>query len=89
MEECRILNLRTKLIHPSQDEVNPEAEREFKRRYPSLKDCKFFVISCRPNTELYALFASYRDSVIVINPPAVQVEIRRMLQSALDNYSNL
>ena len=81
--------VRTKLIHPSQDEVNPETEREFKQKYPSLKDCKFFFISCRPNTELYALFASYRDSVIVIDPPAVQVEIRRMLQSALDNYSNL
>ena len=57
----------TKYLHPSQDELNPEAEKEYKARYPSLKDCKFFVINCRPNVELYALFASYRDTVIIVD----------------------
>lgn len=81
--------VRTKYIHSSQDEVNPETEKEFREKYPSLKDCKFFVISCRPNTELYALFASYRDSVVVIEPTNIREEVKRMLSSALENYSKL
>lgn len=79
----------TKYIHPSQDEVNPEIEKELKEKYPSLADCKFFIISCRPNTELYALFASYRDSVVVIEPTNIREEVKRMLSSALENYSKL
>ncbi len=81
--------IRTKFIHPSQDEVNPETEKEFKKRYPSLKDCKFFFVSCRPNYELYALFASYRDSVIVIEPEPVRKDLEGMFARALENYSNL
>ena len=81
--------VRTKYIHSSQDEVNPETEKEFKEKYPSLKDCKFFFISCRPNVELYALLASYRDTVIVIEPTPVREEVKRLLSSALDNYSKL
>ena len=81
--------VRTKFIHPSQDEVNPETEREFIRKYPSLKDCKFFFISCRPNVELYALFASYRNTVVILEPEDVQKEIKRLLREAVDNYSNL
>ena len=81
--------VRTKYIHSSQDEVNPETEKEFREKYPSLKDCKFFVISCRPNVELYALLASYRDSVVVIEPADIREEVKRMLGSALENYSKL
>ncbi len=79
----------TKYIHPSQDEVNPEAEKEFKARYPSLKDCKFFVISCRPNVELYALFASYRDTVIIVEPTDVRETMRGMLLYTVKNYDEL
>ena len=81
--------VRTKYIHSSQDEVNPETEKEFREKYPSLKDCKFFVISCRPNVELYALLASYRDSVVVIEPADIREEVKRMLSSALDNYTDI
>ena len=81
--------IRTKMIHSSQDEVNMETERDFIRRYPTLKDCKFFFISCRPNRELFALFASYGPDVIIIEPTEIRKEIRRMLQEAADNYNNL
>ena len=81
--------IRTKYIHPSQDEVNPETEREFIRRYPFLRDCKFFVISCRPNVELYALFASYGASVIILEPSEVRDEILRRFREAVENYSKL
>ena len=80
--------VRTKYIHPSQDEVNAETVREFKRRYPDLKDCTFFQICCRPNTELLALFLSYRDALVVLEPSSVREEIRRTLRSALDNYTD-
>lgn len=81
--------IRTKFIHPSQDEVNPETEKDFIKKYPSLKDCTFFLISCRPNVEMYALFASYRDSVIILEPTEVRDEIKRMLLAAVDNYAEL
>ncbi len=79
----------TKYIHPSQDEVNPETEKEFKTRYPSLKECKFFFISCRPNVELYALFASYRDSIVVVEPDNVRNLLISYLADAVKNYDDL
>ena len=79
----------TKYLHPSQDELNPEAEKEYKSKYPSLKDCKFFVINCRPNVELYALFASYRDTVIIVDPVEVRATMKGLLQYTLKNYDEL
>ena len=81
--------VRTKYIHSSQDEVNPETEKEFIRKYPTLSDCKFFVISCRPNVELYALFESYGGSVIILEPTEIREEIMGRFQEAVENYSNL
>ena len=81
--------IRTKYIHPSQDEVNPETEKDFIRKYPSLSDCKFFVISCRPNVELYALFASYGASVVILEPTEIRDEILGRFREAVENYSNL
>ena len=81
--------VRTKFIHVSQDEVNPETEKEFIRRYPSLKDCKFFFISCRPNMELLALFASYGENIIILEPSDLLDQMRRKLQEALSNYHSL
>ena len=81
--------IRTKMIHSSQDEVNIETEKDFIRRYPALKGCKFFFINCRPNRELFALFASYGPDVIIIDPTEIRDEIRRMLQEAVENYDNI
>ncbi len=81
--------VRTKYIHSSQDEVNPETEKEFIRKYPSLRDCKFFFISCRPNVEMYALFASYRDKVIIVEPDDIRETMRGMLYFMVKNYDEL
>ena len=81
--------VRTKYIHASQDEVNPETEKEFRQKYPSLKDCKFFFISCRPNVELFSLFRSYGDSVVIVEPAEIREELRRMYESAADIYRSL
>ena len=79
----------TKYLHPSQDEVNPETEKELKAKYPSLKDCKFFFISCRPNIELYSLLASHRDAIVVVEPENVRNTLVSYLADALQNYDNL
>ena len=81
--------VRTKYIHSSQDEVNPEVEKEFVLKYPSLKGCKFFFISCRPNVEMYALFASYRDTVIVVEPNDIRETMRGLLWYTVKNYDEL
>ena len=78
--------VQTKFIHSSQDEVNPIVEKEFKEKYPSLSDCKFFVISCRPNQELYAMFASYRENLIVVEPTDICDEMKRIMRQSLQNY---
>ena len=79
----------TKYLHPSQDELNPEVEKEFKARYPSLKECKFFVITCRPNVELYSLFASYRDTVIIVEPTEIRETMKGLLLYTVKNYDAL
>ena len=81
--------VRTKFIHPSQDEVNPAIVKEFVRKYPSLKDCKFFFIHCRPNVEMYALFASYRDTVIIVEPKDIRETMRGLLLYTVKNYDEL
>ena len=77
----------TKSIHSSQDEISPEAERELKKKYPHLKDCKFFVVYCRPNYELYSRFASFGDAVIIIEPTHVRKKHQETIRKALDNYA--
>ena len=79
----------TKYLHPSQDEVNAQTEKELKAKYPSLKDCKFFFISCRPNIELYALFASYRDAIVVVEPTSVRYTLESYISDAMRNYDAL
>ena len=81
--------VQTKFIHSSQDEVNPIVEKEFKEKYPSLRDCKFFVISCRPNQELLAMFASYRENLIVVEPADIRAEMKQIIQQSLKNYQVL
>ena len=81
--------IRTKAIHASQDEVNPEVEKEFKAKYPSLSDCKFFVISCRPNRELFALLASYGSDLVVVEPEDIRGKFEEMFGNALKNYATL
>lgn len=76
----------TKYLHPSQDEVNPEAEKALKKKYPSLDDCKFFIIYCRPNYELYSVFRSFGDSLVVVEPEEIRNEMLRNLQAAVAGY---
>ena len=81
--------IRTKYIHSSQDEVNLETEKDFKKKYPSLKDCKFFFVSCRPNYELFSRFASYGDAIVVVEPKEIRERLQEKFKKAYDNYDSL
>lgn len=81
--------IRTKYIHSSQDEVNLETEKDFKKKYPSLKDCKFFFVSCRPNYELFSRFASYGDAIVVVEPKEIRERLQEKFKKACDNYDSL
>ena len=79
--------IRTKLVHSSQDEVNPETRKDFLRKYPALRDCEFFSIYCRPNYELFALFASYGEDLIVLEPSDIREEMKRRIGAAAASYN--
>ncbi len=81
--------IQTKYIHTSQAQLEGEWEEAFRYRYPRLDDWTFFSIECRPNTELYARFASYGKNIMLIEPVHMRKHMEELLRSAEDNYSLL
>lgn len=81
--------IRTKYIHSSQDEVNLETEKDLKQRYPSLKNCTFFFVSCRPNYELFSRFASFGDAIVVVEPKEIRERLQEQFKNACKNYDGL
>lgn len=64
--------VKTKWIHATQMELEGDELEEYKNKYPQLKDWNFFSIECRPNPELYALFISYGNNLIVLEPSRIR-----------------
>lgn len=82
--------IQTKYIHTSQVQLQGEWEEQFRKKYPGLnEDWTFFSIECRPNTELYARFASYHRNIMLIEPVPMRKELQKYLRDAADNYSLL
>ena len=81
--------VQTKWLHATQIELDKESESEFKAKYPSLADCKFFSIECRPNNELYSRFASFSDQVVLLEPEYMRNEISEKIRKSADNYAKL
>ncbi|MBQ9201933.1 MAG: WYL domain-containing protein [Bacteroidales bacterium] len=79
--------IQTKYLHWSQIQLDESLSEEFKQRYPSLKDWTFFTIECRPNNELYARFASYSDSIVLVEPVEMREEMARRMIGSAENYS--
>ena len=77
--------IQTKFIHTSQIQLEGEWEDAFRYRYPRLTDWTFFSIECRPNTELYARFASYGKNIMLIEPAYMRNHLEELLRSAADN----
>ena len=78
--------IRTKWLHTTQIELDEESQEEYRAKYPSLHDCVFFSIECRENNELYNRFASYSDSVVLVEPEYMRKRLQKKLASAAANY---
>ena len=81
--------VRTKWIHDTQIEFDGDDLADFRAKYPSLSDCAFFSIECRPNYELYSRFASFGANLIVVEPQRIRERMRQMMQAAGANYQLL
>ena len=81
--------VKTKYLHITQMELDEAWADEFKSKYPLLKDWTFFSIECRPNTELFARFASYGQNLVVVSPDEVVKKMADVLRCAADNYNKL
>lgn len=81
--------VRTKYMHLTQIEFIGEDADVFRQKYPSLNDCTFFSIECRPNYELYSRFASYGANVILLEPSNMAQKMKEMMCEAAENYKAL
>lgn len=81
--------IRTKWIHATQFEFDRQAQEDFRRKYPSLRDKTFFSIECRENHELYARFASYMGNVVLVEPLHMKEKLQSYLKDAVNNYDQL
>jgi predicted DNA-binding transcriptional regulator YafY len=70
-------------------EFDPETQKDFREKYPSLKDMTFFSIECRENQELYARFASYMGNVVIVEPIYIKEKLQAYLTKAVENYSGI
>lgn len=81
--------VRTKWMHATQIEIEGEYASRYRQQYPSLADCAFFNIECRPNYELFSKLASFGANLIVLEPTNVVEVIRKMMSDAVANYNKI
>lgn len=81
--------VRSKSIHATQIQIAEDSAKGLRRKYPSLKDCSFFSIECRPNYELYSRFASFGANLIVLEPTSMAEKMRETLCAAAENYKTI
>ena len=74
-------------INNTQIELDEESQEEYRSKYPSLRDCVFFSIECRENNELYNRFASYSESLVLVEPQYMRQRLQQKLVSAAANYN--
>ena len=81
--------VRTKWIHRTQMELEGEELKNYRSKYPSLEDWGFFSIECRPNFELYTLFVSFGENLVVLEPTRIKEKIAGRMRAAADNYGRI
>ena len=81
--------VRTKWLHTTQIELDPEFQEVFRTKYPSLKDKTFFSIECRENHELYAWFASYMGNIVIVEPMAIRDKMNDYFVKASEAYRSI
>lgn len=78
--------IRTKWLHSTQIELDNDSQQLLKEKYPTLKDYTFFSIECRENPELYARFASYAESVVLLEPVYMRERLADKMHRASEAY---
>lgn len=81
--------VRTKWLHTTQIELDQESSSFFRNKYPSLSEYTFFSIECRENKELYALFASFSNDIILLEPIEMREKLSTLLSQASAAYTKL
>lgn len=81
--------VRTKFVHDTQIEYEGEYLNSFRQKYPTLSDCFFFSIECRPNYELKSRLASFGGNLIVVEPKPLRDEMKEMINHASASYATL
>ena len=81
--------IQTKFLHGTQIELDEDSQKIFKKKYPSLKDWRFFSIECRPNTELLARFLSYGENIVLVEPQTLKDRMMAMIQKSAETYMHL
>ncbi len=79
----------TKPIHESQIEYNADNDSEYRNDYPTLKEGRFFTISCIPNYELYRELSSFGKELLVLSPKSIQDEICKRISEMLHDYHSV
>lgn len=78
--------VKTKWIHSTQMELEGDELDEYRKKYPRMEDWNFFSIECRPNPELYSLFSSYGENLVVLEPEKVRKTMEKKMEAAAENY---
>jgi predicted DNA-binding transcriptional regulator YafY len=81
--------VRTKWLHTTQIELDPEFQKIYRTKYPSLKDKTFFSIECRENHELYARFASYMENIVIVEPTCVRDRMKDYIMKLSEAYRSI
>lgn len=81
--------VKTKYLHSTQLQVDEKWEADLKSTYPGLSDCEFFSIECRPNYELYSRFASYSDSVVLVEPAYMREHMKKLVSGTSEMYGKI
>lgn len=76
----------TKPIHGSQKIVNPKETEMLRKENPHLNGGTYIALDCIVNTELKQKLFSFMDSVVVISPLELVVDMKKKIRKLADNY---
>lgn len=79
----------SKYIHPSQEFVSDETEKNLRSQYPSLSGGMFFRIECRENYELIRELTSFGKELIVLEPSGLREMVKERIKAMNKAYKNL
>lgn len=77
----------TKPLHESQILYKGSKEKEYREKYPNLKDGFFFSIDCVENYELIRELCSFGPELIVLSPQKVRKDIITRIEEMQNRYA--